>query len=112
MFIGRKTSRAEKMASKIFKLLLIIHIVVLCVCAKSIENSKGTDKEAESPKLVSNKLKDDEIIWGLWPIAWDSENPKLVSNNLKDSGKILLWPLGWDSENPKGPDVHATMDNP
>ncbi|XP_039261398.2 uncharacterized protein LOC120337616 [Styela clava] len=110
MFIGRKISRAEKMASKIFKLMLIMHIAVICVCAQIIENSKGTDKEAESPKLVSNHLKDSEkIVWSMlgWPIIiGDSENSKLVSNNLKDSEKIVWSLISWpliigDSENSK-----------
>nr|XP_039257565.1 uncharacterized protein LOC120334178 isoform X1 [Styela clava] len=89
-----KTSRAEKMASKIFKLLLIIHIVVLCVCAKSIENSKGTDKEAENPKLVSNNLKDSEkILWPLFGIQKSEVGVKQPQRFRKNSMAII-----WDSK--------------
>ncbi|XP_077971008.1 uncharacterized protein LOC120342966 [Styela clava] len=65
----------EKMASKIFKLLLIMQVVAFCICAESVNNTKGDNNATEIDIILPN-LDPENRTW--MPIVpwWDSESEK------------------------------------
>nr|XP_039267963.1 uncharacterized protein LOC120342966 [Styela clava] len=63
----------EKMASKIFKLLLIMQVAAFCICAESVNNTKGDNNATEIDIILPNLDPEDRTWIAPW---WDSESEK------------------------------------